>query len=229
MSKSEWKRIADQYSRIGDARISRVFPAVLRTLLSNGGSKLLDYGCGDGHFAALALQAGIPSVVLYDPAPRMRELAMEAVKPWNGQASVVDRVDEIEAEAFDAVVWNAVWMCLPSRQECIEGLKRAHRALRPGGLFVASVTHPCFRDRQFATFRTSFDMDNYAREGMPFQVTMFDAKNVVQFTDYHWSLGEMSRQLREAGLSLVELGEVSDLEEAPWPRGVPWLIVVARR
>jgi len=229
MSKAEWKRIADQYTRIADARITRVFPPVVRTLLANGMSRVLDYGCGDGRFAALALQAGIPNVVLFDPVPRMRALAAESVKPWNGQAQVIDRDDEIGAGTFDAVVWNAVWMCLPSRQECIEGLKRANTALRPGGLFIASVTHPCFRDRQFATFRTSFDMDNYAREGQPFQVTMFDAQNVVHFTDYHWSLAEMSRQLHEAGLSLIELTEVSDLDEAPWPRGVPWLILVARR
>lgn len=229
MSQAEWKRIAEQYSRIADARISRVFPEIVRLLLDSNAARVLDYGCGDGRFAALALQAGIPEMVLFDPVEKMRTLASTAIAPWNGQARVIERNDQTEKQGFDAVVWNAVWMCLPSRRECIECLLESVRSLRPGGVFIASVTHPCFRDRQFATFRTSFDMDSYYREGQPFQVTMFDSHNVVQFTDYHWSLGEMTRQLREAGLQLVEMKEVSDLDEAPWPRGVPWLILVAKR
>ena len=175
MSNAEWKQIADQYVRIEDARMSQVYPPVLRTLLSNGTSRLLDYGCGDGRFSAVALQAGISRAVLYDPSPRMRELATETVRPWNEQARVIERVEQIDAGAFDAVVWNAVWMCMPSRAECIESLKRAHAALRTGGMFVASVTHPCFRDRAFSTYRTSFDMYDYARDGVPFQVSLTKA------------------------------------------------------
>jgi SAM-dependent methyltransferase len=229
MSSSEWKQIPDQYVRIGDARMSQVYPPVLRTLLSNGTSRLLDYGCGDGRFSAVALQAGMSRVVLYDPSPRMRELATETVRPWGEHASVIERVEQIDVQAFDAVVWNAVWMCMPSRAECIESLKRAHAALRPGRMFVASVTHPCFRDRQFSTYRTSFEMHDYAREGAPFQVTMFDGTNAVHFTDYHWSLSAMSEQLRAAGLSLVQLVEIPDAETTSRTSGVPWLVMVARK
>ncbi len=229
MSKAEWARIAEQYARVADARIARMFPEVIRILLSNDATRVLDYGCGDGRFAALALRAGIAQMILFDPAERMRAMASASVLPWSEQARIVDDANRIENGTLDAVVWNALWMCLPSRRDCAECLAEAYRVLRPGGLFVASVTHPCFRDRQFATFRTSFDMDDYWREGMPFQVTMFDGTYVVQFTDYHWSLGEMSRQLKEAGLQLHELREISDLDEAPWPRGVPWLVLVAKR
>ena len=117
-------------------------------------------------------------------------------------------------------------MCWPDESECLRNLREIVRLLRPGGVFWAAVTHPCFRQQSFATYRTNFDLRHYLDDGSRFTVTMFDpAGNEVQFEDTHWSLSAMTRQLREANLGLVEILEVRDARGAS---GSPWLLLQAR-
>jgi len=228
MKSTDWNELALQYCPIRDSRLVRVFPASLRLLAEMGCSTLLDYGAGDGRFVEAWLESSDGTAVVYDPAPRMREMAAARLSRFRERVRVVGNLDGLEPE-FDAVTFHAVWMCVPSRDACLDCLCDAHRLLRDGGVFIASVTHPCFRDRQFATFRTSFDMDKYPEEGSPFEVSMFDGERVIKFTDYHWSLGEMSRQLNEAGFVIVQICELPDVDEAPWPRAFPWLMLVGRK
>lgn len=228
MSKFDWNSIAAQYATVRDARLVRVFPEALRVLRAEGCARLLDYGGGDGRFAASWLSEANGTVVVFDPAPEMRKMASEALSPFGARARVVERTDHLEG-TFDAVTLHAVWMCLSTRDACVRCLAECQRLLAPNGVLVASVTHPCFRDRQFATFRTSFDMNDYGREGTPFHVSMFDGEHVIDFTDYHWSLAEMTRQLKETGFGISQMIELSDVDESPWPRSFPWLVIVARR
>jgi SAM-dependent methyltransferase len=138
---------------------------------------------------------------------------------------VVTSTEGLASSSFDVVTLNAVWMCLSSEEECLRVLKEIHRLLKAGGHLIASVTHPCFRDRSFSTYRTDFDMRNYLKDGSPFQVRMEDGTNGVEINDTHWSLGAMSRQLKQSGFvdtGFLELGDGQDLAA-----GSPWLIITA--
>jgi len=228
MNPTDWNSIASRYSTIVDTRLVRVFPEAVRLLRDLGCSSLLDYGAGDGRFVEAWLDSSGGFAVAYDPAPEMRRMATSRLSRFVGRANVVGELRGLD-HRFDALTFHAVWMCLPKRDICMNCLRKANQLLQDRGTFIASVTHPCFRDRQFATFRTSFDMDNYGSEGSPFEVSMFDGERVIEFTDYHWSLAEMSRQLRDSGFAITDLLELPDLEETPWPRSFPWLIIVAKK
>ena len=130
---------------------------------------------------------------------------------------------------FDIVTMNAVWMCLPTHSYCIEVLSNINKLLKPNGVLIASVTHPCFRAVEFSTYHTNFDPHNYLQNGIEFQVKIHDkAKNII-ITDTHWNLTAMSSQLKESGFTLEEMVELPDIQTNDnFVYGSPWLILYAR-
>ena len=53
------------------------------------------------------------------------------------------------------------------------------------GMAFVVVTHPCFREERYSSFKTQFKNDSYLRDGIPFTVDVFDRDRAVQFVDYH--------------------------------------------
>jgi len=103
--------------------------AVLGLLAPRAGERILDLGCGDGALTVSLAEAGA-TVVAVDASPEMVAAACARgldARVMDGQALA------FEGE-FDAVFSNAAlhWMREPDRV-----LAGVHRALRPGGRFVA--------------------------------------------------------------------------------------------
>ncbi|GAA6526726.1 methyltransferase domain-containing protein [Intrasporangium sp. DVR] len=90
-------------------------------------------------------------------------------------------------------------------------LEEAARVLRPGGRFVFSTTHPirwAFRDDPgpgglTATY-SYFDRTPYVEQ---------DSDRLATYVEHHRTMGELVRQITDAGLRLV------DLIEPEWPDG----------
>lgn len=121
-------------------------------------SPVLDYGGGDGKFAVLCAESlSLQEIVTYDPAPRMTSLARSLCANFK-QIRVAEAIQEIQSGRFDVVTFNAVWMCLTSREACLDTLSEIARLLRSNGRLVASVTHPCFRTCKFSNYFT--DLNN---------------------------------------------------------------------
>jgi hypothetical protein len=134
---------------------------------------------------------------------------------------------DLEQQCWELVLFVAVWMGLETHDECVTVLRSIRSLLTPDGRVFAAVTHPCFRDRSFHTYSTSFDMGQYLMSGTRFKVNLFDNVRSLAIWDTHWTLADHVRQLVEAGLQVESLIEPPDLE--PASEGVPWLVVVARR
>ncbi|MCC5836066.1 MAG: class I SAM-dependent methyltransferase [Opitutales bacterium] len=206
-----------------DNRGDIVFPWIRQRLVELKPECVLDYGCGDARFA-LAIAYGLQTEVwAYDRDPGMREQARR--QTTSAEIKLLDKIPEIPAGRFDAAFMLGVWMCWQSEAECLENLTVLAQALKAGGHLIASVTHPCFRDRPFATYRTDFDMAHYLENGKPFHVQV-GRKGQVEITDTHWNLEAMLQQASAAGFRLVTLKEHADEAGRPYP---PWLSVVLER
>lgn len=214
------------YKDCGDNRGEIVFPWVRGRILAESPHRVLDFGCGDARFAEQLAEGSGVEVWGYDIDSEMRRLARERMirKPELG-LRLLDRLEDLPEQYFDAAFLLGVWMCWSSWEECVDLLQRLARSLKSGGVLIASVTHPCFRDQEFATYRTNFSMDNYLNEGSPFRVTIGRDGNELCITDFHWSLTAMFEQARQAGLSVLEIQEHADEPGYSLP---PWLSLVCK-
>lgn len=229
MNLKDWNRIGVEYSTVQDARRITVFSAILGRLKHSLPKSLLDYGAGDGLFAVDCASLSIKQITVYDPAPNMVALAQKNC-PASSHIQIVGSSKELQDGSFDIVILNAVWMCLPTEKECLKVLRDVHRLLKSGGEMIAAVTHPCFRDRKFSTYRTDFNPNNYLNDGIEFGVTIFDGAKQIHVVDTHWSLSAMSRQLRETGFVVTEFLELPDqMKDRDLKAASPWLIIVAKK
>lgn len=117
-------------------------PTVFRMLGDVRGRRVLDAGAGQGYFSRLLADRGA-HVVSLDAAESLHAYAVER------EADLAQGVELLHADltevtlepVFDAVVLN---MVLPSIPDWVSALRTSVAGLRPGGLLVFSIDHPCF-------------------------------------------------------------------------------------
>jgi SAM-dependent methyltransferase len=230
MNITDWNAIADAYSEIDDPEERAVLTFIQGKLTTLQPKRLLDYGGGTGKFAVLCAEnLSIKEIVTYDPAPRMTALARSVCEDFK-QICVTDATHELQFETFDVVTFNGVWMCLTSREACLDTLSEMARLLRSNGRLIASVTHPCFRTCKFSTYATDFNNRDYFNDGTLFNVTIHDGKHELHIVDTHWSLTAMSSQLRESGFIIENFYEIPRSSSGSnQPDASLWLVIVARR
>jgi SAM-dependent methyltransferase len=230
MNVTDWNAIADAYFDMDDPQERAVLAFIREKLTTLQPKRLLDYGGGDGKFAVLCAESlSLQEIVTYDPAPRMTSLARSLCANFK-QIRVTEAIEEIQSGIFDVVTFNAVWMCLTSREACLDTLSGIARLLRSNGRLVASVTHPCFRTCKFSNYFTDFDNRDYFNDGTLFNVTIYDAKRELHIVDAHWSLTAMSSQLNESGFVIENLYELPRATSASSQHDASlWLVIVARK
>jgi len=116
--------------------VSDLGGAVVELLAARAGERILDLGCGDGVLSAKLAAMGC-EVLGVDASPAQIQATQElGVKARVGDAEHLN----FEAE-FDAVFSNAALHWMRNADAVIDGV---HRALRPGGRFVAEMGgHGC--------------------------------------------------------------------------------------
>lgn len=121
-----------------------VNPTVFRMLGDLRGRRVLDAGCGQGYLSRLMADRGA-AVVGVEPAAGLYDYCVDAERRLRqGVRYVRADLTTFEAEpTFDAVVAS---MVLQSVRDWTAAMHACVDALRPGGLFVFAVVHPCFED-----------------------------------------------------------------------------------
>ena len=230
MNVTDWNAIADAYSEIDDPEGRAVLTLIRDKLATLRPKRLLDYGGGDGKFAVLCAETlPLQEIVTYDPAPRMTSLARSLCADFK-QIRVSETIEEIESGIFDVVTFNGVWMCLTSREACLDVLSDIARLLRSDGRLVASVTHPCFRTCKFSNYSTDFNNRDYFNDGTLFNVTIYDENRELHIVDTHWSMTAMSSQLNESGFVIENLYELPRSTNGSSERNASlWLVIIARK
>ena len=230
MNVTDWNAIAEAYSAIDDPHERPVLAFIQEILRTLKPKRLLDYGGGDGKFAVLCAEnSSLQEIVSYDPAPGMTSLARSLCADFK-QIRVAEATREIQSGRFDVVTFNAVWMCLTSREACLDTLSEIARLLRSNGRLIASVTHPCFRACKFSNYFTDFNNRDYFNDGTLFNVTIYNGKHELHIVDTHWSLTAMSSQLSESGFAIENLYELPrSTSGSNEPDASLWLVIVARK
>lgn len=147
-----WDEISGDWDvRVGDDgndfHRDLIRPATLRMLEPRADDRILDVACGNGMFSTLLASLGA-DVVAFDYSAAMIEHAKERCGAYKIKLAVADATDYEQVvslgngELFDKAVANMALMGIPD----IVPLFKAINALLPlGGVFVFSITHPCFQ------------------------------------------------------------------------------------
>lgn len=250
-SRRRWEANADYWDeRMGDAsnRFHReiIRPATESLLGLSAGERVLDIACGNGNFSRRMAELGA-AVVAFDYSITLVDRARERCSAHADRISfhVADATayDEIvalgDSGSFDKAVANMALMDIAD----IEPLLRAlYRLLRCGGLFVFSLSHPCFQTRGRKVVAETEDLGDrldtrhsvqvyeYASPAT-FEGLALPGQPVAHFY-YHRPLSELFAQCFAAGFVIDGLKEPvfpDEVGKSPWGEIPPALIVRLRK
>ena len=173
-------------------------PVVLRLLGDIDGQRVLDAGCGNGYLSRMLARQGA-EVVGVEPGRSLFDFAVEkeAEQPQGiryVQADLCALPDL--GEPFDAVVAS---MVLPAIPDWTGAMQACVRALKPHGLLVFSVNHPCYEQlwaswREHGEYRTRRYLTEYEIPG----------PNAV---DFHRTISAYLNELIGLGCRITEIAE----------------------
>ena len=119
-------------------------PAFLEMLPDIKGLRGLDIGCGEGHNTRLLAQRGAGMTAL-DISPTFIRYARQAEseQPLGIDYQIASAAElPFGDRTFDFAV---AFMSLMDMAEAERAIREAFRAIKPGGFFQFSITHPCFQ------------------------------------------------------------------------------------
>lgn len=128
IARQEWQ--AERYAATAHF-VPALGTAVLDLLAPQPGERILDLGCGDGALTERLVAAGA-EIVAVDAAPDM----VAAARAKGIDARVVPGQSLAFEREFDAVFSNAALHWMQPPEAVLAGV---HRALKPGGRFVAEM------------------------------------------------------------------------------------------
>ncbi len=134
----------DAVGEEGDPARRYILNPVLFALIGDMTNRaILDAGCGTGYLCRLLAKRGA-HVTGIEPAPSLFAYAVEREQTESlGIHYIQQDLSAFTPDhaAFDIVVANMVFMDIPDYQSAMHN---CIHALKPGGLFIFSLLHPCF-------------------------------------------------------------------------------------
>jgi len=165
-SQTRWETNAefwDDYMGEESNRFHRelIRPYTEELLQIEPGHVVLDIACGNGNFSRRLAELGA-TVTAFDYSSKMIERARRRTKQTDAIVyKVMDASDaasllELGKEKFDRAVANMALMDMAD----VESLARSlYELLRPGGVFVFSIPHPCFQTPKMRKITETEDVD----------------------------------------------------------------------
>lgn len=176
-------------------------PAMLKLAGDVSGLRVLDLGCGAGHYAEALLRLGAGKVVGVEGSETLLRAAQErlddrAVLHHHDLEAPLTFLDD---QSFDLAVMALVYHHLDARGQLLAELRRV---LRPGGTLLVSTTHP-------TSDWTYFGGSYFAQERVELPVGDGFALNYWRMT-----LEQFLGELLGAGFDLEELAEPRATQDA---------------
>ena len=217
-----------------------VRPAMESLLTVKPGDRVLDIGCGNGNYARRLAELGA-RVTAIDTSEEIIERARARSKGLvgNGTAGSIDYrvidvcditgLEALGSDTFDAAVSNMAVMDMAVVAPLFEGV---HKLLKPGGIFVCSLTHPCFQAPYATRYVEQEDRDGemIKKFGIkieryltpqPFEGLGIEGQPVPQYY-FHRPLSVLLPLCFEAGFVLDGFEERSFDESVPANHAFSW-------
>lgn len=182
------------------------WPALRAMLPPIRGLSVLDLGCGFGWFCRWAAEQGAARVLGIDVSERM----LDRARAMTSDDRITYRRADAETLALPEAPFDLVYSSLTLHYiaELEPLLAKLHRALVPGGAFVASVEHPIYTASRHPGWsvdsegRRTWPVDGYQMEGP--RTTDWLAKGVIK---QHRTIGTQVQMLLRVGFTLTHLEE----------------------
>jgi ubiquinone/menaquinone biosynthesis C-methylase UbiE len=208
-------------------------PPLLQLVGDVAGLRLLDLACGNGYLSRrFARQGAAVTGVDTNAAIIERARLREAREPLGITYQVADAalLGPLADGTFDLVVCN---MALMDIEDAAAALLEVARVLRPGGRFVASLSHPCFDKVNTSGWAIEqiYPVTTIWRKMSRYRDVTMDEMRWYEIADrpiytpaYHRPLSWYFRALRAAGLGVAAFEEPAPTAEfmASSPQG-PWI------
>jgi len=211
----DWDRKYDEY---GDRNRKYQSDRVLFKFLGNvEGLTILDAGSGTGYLCRLLAKRGAKMVGV-ENSLRFYEIALEYERkePLGViyHHGTISSMPYLQNESFDAIVSNYVLMDCRDYEGAVQEFSRV---IKPSGVAVVVVSHPCFSipgwwwvstplDTQRREERVGRVVDNYFLRGR-FEESWGDFK--TPFIGFHHTLTDYYQTFRKNGFSVTNLEEPS--------------------
>ena len=226
-----WSDNADSFMDVSHTSQSNVLHPLLAKLINEDRpQQLLDFGCGDGRILSY-----FDSSIAVDVYDKFKEMLILA-ETKNGVyiRNYYSKLSSLPNEYYDGVLLSMVLMCIDNPAEYLKVLSTIKKVKKVNGKVYIAITHPCFRDKRFSNFSTSFcdkQTFKYNNDGEPFEVIIEDQMPPsVAFTDFHWSLSFTINKIIQAGLEIINIIETPDDKTHPRFNSFfsPYLILIAK-
>lgn len=234
MDRIDYNAIAKAFANYRAASITDVvigFENVADQLRPLDGKRVLDYGCGAGHFARFLRNQGA-NVTAVDVSPEMIALAQD-----NDALGIAYHVCEsgdihfLPSESFDAVTMNFVLPAIGRRDVMLHVLKETNRVLHSQGeLVTLRVNWDKAHGKEFMAF--ALDTVPEFTSGMKVSGILKGAEP-IRVEEYYWSPEEYAALLTEAGFAITKVFEpLASGDAHPWVNEKevpPFVITVAKK
>ena len=189
-------------------------PSLIDVLGGIEGFTILDLACGEGHFARklTELAKGKVKIIGVDASENMIRIAKEKSVAFadclSFQIGDARRLVQLEPNAFDMTICNMALMDIKEYEQVIAEISRI---LKPKGVFIFSILHPCFMTPRSGWIRDEngekigWKVDEYHLN----LVWRWTIKGRMRNETYHFhrTLENYFAVLRDSGFVITDLRE----------------------
>jgi 2-polyprenyl-3-methyl-5-hydroxy-6-metoxy-1,4-benzoquinol methylase len=210
-----------------------VLASLLHLLGDVQGKRICDVACGQGRVSRILAQQGA-SVTGFDISHKLIAIAqeLEQTQPLGIIYQIEDATtgSRIESNSFDIAVCNLALMDMIHLEAAFSTI---HRILKYEGIFICSMTHPCF-EAPHAQWETGTDgmhrrsISRYFEEGYWYSTNLNGVRGKVGA--FHRTLSTYINTIIRSGFMIMQIIEPQPTEEAqlvtPGHKNIPAFFLI---
>ncbi len=184
------------------------------------GKKILDLGCGSGHFSKMLARKGAV-VVAVDQSERWIALCKKENRNLKRVAFLVADGSDLKKwknASFDKVVMSMVLLNVESKKKVERIFKEISRVLKRNGELLFTDLHPaCYWvEKKNVQDQLGFPKKAYFQNGFLFKSkTLLSDYSPIEFNDVHWTIEFYTKAIDESGLHIQRIIEPKPVRNAP--------------